>query len=300
MLIPIFLSLFWGICSTILIQPWFWKNIKRKGFKLKSLIGDVEQRGFSEKSDELKYSIILQVIYFCLTFVISLLIYLPLSTRYNFYGAIAQILFILLFQGLTILDGWNNNKELKVAFLICIAIICIGISITDAVMSSGNIIGIKKDDQKTEIVISTKTGDKINLETGQPIIPSSTIEELFEAYYVSEPISSNGKYLYTINSTSNGKGVVIVDKTNSETAKFIKCNFKCDMSLKLRNKYPFSRIKILNVVISDDEVPFGKYAILKNKNFWEIPVLDKYVLQNMLTGEFTEYPKDELPKFADN
>ena len=293
MLVPILLSLLWAVCSTILVLPWFWKGL----IKRKTIIGDKKNRGFSNvEKDELKTSIIYQIAFGCITFVVSLLIYLALNVRYNFYGAIVPILLVLLFQFHTIWDGWNCKRKLKSLIILAIALVCLFFSLTDLITSNFDVIGLKKDNEEIPIVVSTieegKKEEKI-------VFPSSKVASLFRATNVSGPVYSNGKFVYTITGSPNGYGIVIIDEEAGETARFIACNFKFRMSLNLREKYPFARVKELNVVISNDNVPFGKYAILSKPNLFGAPVLEKYVLQNMLTGDFTEYTAEELPKFAE-
>lgn len=293
MLVPILLSLLWAICSTVLVLPWFWEGL----IKRKTIIGNEEYRGFcNDKKNELRDSIILQIVFACITFGVSLLIYLVVNVRYNFYGAIGPILLVLVFQFITIRDGWNDKIKLKSCIILAIALVCLFFSLADVITSSFDVIGLTKDNEEIPIVVSTIEQEK---EEEKTVFPSSTVAGLFKATSVSGPVYSNGKFVYTITDSPNGYGIVIIDEKAGETARFIACNFKFQMSLNLRNNYPFVRVKKLNVVVSEDNVPFGKYAILSKLNLFGAPVLEKYVLQNMLTGDFTEYTAEELPKFAE-
>lgn len=293
MLVPILLSLLWAICSTVLVLPWFWKGL----IKRKTIIGNEEYRGFSNtEKNELRTSIIFQIVYACITFGVSLLFYLVMNVRYNFYGAIVPILLVLIFQCITIWLGWNSNQKLKSLIILAIALVCLFFSLTDVITSNFDVIGLTKDNEEIPIVVSTIEQEK---EEEKTVLPSSTVAGLFKATSVSEPVYSNGKFVYIITGSPNGYGIVIIDEKAGETARFIACNFKFQMSLNLREKYPFARVKELNVVVSDDNVPFGKYAILSKPNLFGAPVLEKYILQNMLTGDLTEYTAEELPKFAE-
>lgn len=295
MLVPILLSVLWAICSTVLIQPWFWRGL----IKRKTLIGNKGFRGFAnEQKNELRDSIICQIAFGCLTLFVSLFLYLAVHVRYNLYGAIIPILIVLACQAFTMCDGWNQHLKIKTLIIIVIAVVCIFFSVTDCITSQFDVVGIAKSNEEVPIVVSTV---KQNQEEKQPAFSSLSVASLFKASNddVSGPVYSNGKFVYTITDSPNGYGIVIIDENDGETAKFIACNFKCKMSLALRQEYPSARIKILNVVISDDNVPFGKYAILGKPNMFGAPVLEKYVLQNMLTGEFSEYTAEALPEFAD-
>lgn len=289
MLVPILLSLLWAICSTVLVLPWFWKGL----IKRKTIIGDEEYRGFSNRGTKLRSSITFQIVFACITFVVSLLIYLIAKVRYNFYGATIPILLVLFFQCCTIWDGWNEKETLKSLIILAIALVYLFFSLADVITSNFDVIGLTKDNEEIPIVVSTIEQKK------KTVFPSSTVAGLFKATIVSEPVYSNGKFVYTITDSPNGYGIVIIDDKASETARFVACNFKFQLSLNLREKYPFARIKNLNVVVKDDNVPFGKYAILSKPNLFGAPVLEKYVLQNMLTGDFAEYTAEELPKFAE-
>lgn len=293
MLVPILLSLLWAICSTVLVLPWFWKGL----IKRKTIIGNEEYRGFNNtEKNSLKISIICQIVFACITFCVSSLIYLVGMVQYNFYGAIVPILLVLFFQFVIIWDGWNSNRKLKSLIVLAIALVCLFFSLTDLITTNFDVVGLTKDHEEIPIVVSTIEQEK---EEEKTVLPSSTVAGLFKATSVSEPVYSNRKFVYTITGSPNGYGIVIIDEKAGETARFIACNFKFQMSLNLRERYPFARVKSLNVVISDDNVPFGKYAILSKPNLFGAPVLEKYILQNMLTGDFTEYTAEELPKFAE-
>lgn len=294
MLVPICLSLFWAICSTVLIQPWFWKGVVKR----KTLVGDKKYRGFSNsEKNELRNSMILQIVFACVTFFISLMIYLGLYTRYNFYGSIVSILLVLLFQWITLNLGWNSNTKIKSFIILIIAVICLFFSVTELITSHFKAIDFMNFTDEVPIIVSTVEQNETQK---QIILPNSQIASLFNATNVYGPVYSNGKFVYTVSDSPHGYGVVIVEQNSGETAKFVACNFKFETSLKLRQKYPFSQIREIDKVVSNDNTPFGMYAILNKPNIFGAPVVEKYVLQNMLTGEFLEYTPDELPEFARN
>ncbi|MCI8272810.1 MAG: hypothetical protein HFJ55_01850 [Clostridia bacterium] len=293
MLVPILLSLLWAICSTVLVLPWFWHGL----IKRKTIIGDEKYRGVrNTEKNELKSAIILQIVYACISLAISLFMYLVIIVRHNFYGSIISILFVLLFQFFTMLEGWNSKRKEKSLIILAVAVVCLFFSLTDSITSNFNVIGLSKANEEIPIFVSSIEQEK---EVEKTVLSGSTVAGLFKATGVSGPEYSNGKFVYTVTKSPNGYGIVIIDEKAGETARFIACDFEFQMSLNLRERYPFARVKELNVVISDDNIPFGKYAILSKPNLFGAPVLEKYVLQNMLTGDFTEYTAEELPKFAE-
>ena len=133
-------------------------------------------------------------------------------------------------------------------------------------------------------------------EEKENVPPSSVISSLFKATEVSGPKYSNGKFIYIIHNSPNGYGIVVIDESDGRWASFIPCDYCFEMSNSIRKKYPFERIKVLNIVINDENEPYGKFAILDKPNLFGAPILKKYVLQNLQTGELKEYT--ELPEFA--
>ena len=130
------------------------------------------------------------------------------------------------------------------------------------------------------------------------ILSSSVVRNLFKATWVSAPVYSNGKFVYTITDSPNGDGVVIIDENDGKTAEFILCNYPLEIESVFPQKYPSDKIKSLNIVVSDDNIPFGKYAFFsETTTLFGEPIL-KYALQNMINGEITEYTDENLPEFA--
>lgn len=289
MLVPILLSLFWAVCSTALVLPWFWIGL----IKRKTIIGDKENNGFigDEKNEPRNY-IILQCLFALAIFIVSMVLYLEENVRYNFYGAIIPIILVILCQMCTLFNSWNDKRILKSFIMLAIASVCIFFSIIDYVTSDYEIIGLAKENEEIpiEVYIEEKKEE-------EPIISSSTVASLFKAK-VTGPVYTNGKFVYEASESPNGYGIIVINEKDAKTAKFIACNYKFEMSRKIREKYPFDRITKLNIVINND-VPFGKYAILSKPSLFGAPVLKKYVLQNMKTGDLDEYTVEKLPKFAE-
>lgn len=282
MLVPILLSLFWAVCSTVLVLPWFWKGI----IKRKTIVGNKEYRGFTE--EELKISVYMQMFFALITFIISMTIYLGMNVRYNLYGATIPVLVVLLCHIKTIDTGWNSKRGRKQLILLAIGVVYLSFSITDMITSNMNVIGLTKE---VPVVVSL-----VENEEKKNVPPSSVISSLFKATEVSGPKYSNGKFIYTIQDSPNGYGIVVIDECNGELARFVPCNYCFVISNSIRNKYPFERIKQLNIVVNDKYEPYGKYAILDKPNFFGAPILKKFLLLNLQTGELKEYT--ELPEFA--
>ncbi len=289
MLVSIVLSLLWAVCSTVLIQPWFWKGL----IKRKTLIGDNQNRGWIDTKQQFRGSIIMQIVFGCFTLIVSLLCYLLLDFTCNFQLSVLPIICVLVFQAISIWDGWNNKQGKKTLVIAAIAVIFLFFAITDAVTSDFEVEGLS---EPQEIPISISIAEDEGKE--QKVLSSSIIESLFKAESSSGPLYSNGKFVYTVTKTPNGDGIVVVDENDGKIANFIACEFDFEVSFSLRQKYPYTRIKEMNIVISDDNVPFGKFAVLNKTKLFSAPVLDKYILQNMITGDIIEYTPQTLPQFA--
>ena len=117
MLRIIILSLFWALCSTCLIRPWFWKRIKNK-----NLFDEYGKPSFEE--NDIKF----EIGYAIFVLVMSLVMYMGFSTRTNIYGSYLMI--ILIFIKHLLYD--NQNKKVKVVCGIVI-LISIGLWIQDGI-----------------------------------------------------------------------------------------------------------------------------------------------------------------------
>lgn len=275
MLVSILLSIVFGICSTVLILPWFWKSL----IKRKTIVGDKDNRGISEEKGKMLDFILSQVFFFGITCIVSLIMYTTVCVTRTLFGAVVPIAFVLFFQMIIVSMGWNEKRTKKYYILAGIAILLIVISSIYAYTGYDlDIKGVENESAEiTELPITVTIGNT------EQIIPSSdSIRELFDVSRVDGPTYINKKYVYVTTSTD---GVVIVDEGNANVAKFLKTNYNF---LEMRSKYPYNIIRDMGMIVTSDNIPYKKYAVIAKKEIIARPVLEKYAFQNMLTGEITE------------
>jgi hypothetical protein len=286
MLVPILLSLLWGLCSTVLIHPWFWRNV----FIRRTLIGDEKYRGW-EQGKEYVGSIIMNIVYFIMTFGVSWAFYKYCCVRWNIYGSILPILLAIVLQCFIIYDGYNSKRRMKALILVGIGIVISFFTIADSVVAAQN---INASTPVMEVPLSISTSKKENM----PIINSLDIKTLFKADTVSYVVYTNGKFLYGIEGQTSGTGIVVIDERNSDKAFFVPCKFKAGIiTYEIRTMFPVDHIKYQSVVINESNVPFGKYFII-NAPFFGRASIKEWFLSNLQTGEITRYSVESLPDFA--
>ena len=276
MLVSILLSIFWALCSTVLVLPWFWKSLINR----KTIVGNEKYRGINSGKNALVGFIAFQICFFVATFLISFLVYKEAGVTRTLIGAVVPIIAVIFFQMITMGMGWNENLKIKYLILCVIAGLFIIIaSINTYTGYCLDIKGVEPENIEVEELPLTVT-----IGNTEQIIPDSTsIAYLFDVETAKGPMYANNKYVYV---TTKPDGVVIVDENNAKMAKFFKTNYAF---LDMRSKYPFSIIRNLGIIVTDDNVPYKKYAIVTKKTVVARPMLDEYVYQNMLTGEITEH-----------
>lgn len=278
MLVSILLSIFWALCSTVLVLPWFWKSLIRR----KTIVGNKEYRGIDEGKKNLRDFILYQIFAFGVTFFSSWTLYKDAGVTRTLIGAVIPFCLVCVFQVITMSIGWNNNVELKSRIIGVAAVLLIIVSAINSYTGYClDIKGVENESTEAEELPLTVTVDNI-----EQIVPSNeSIKYLFDVTSVEGPLYVGDKYVYI---TSSPDGIVIVDKANGKVANFFK-TFKTDYDfLQLRNEYPFNIIRKAGIVVTDDNIPYKRYAVVAKKAIIAKPVLEKYVYQNMLTGEVTE------------
>jgi len=284
MLVPILLSLIWAICSTSVIQPWFWKNLCIR----KTLEGEPNNiRGFRKgrSADGLtpKDLVIVQVIFSIFVFLISLLCYLANNWNWIF-ASFFPIICVLLLNIWYINWGYNKNKKLKSLILLSIFIISFV-----PMIAYSDVYNKPVEPKILEAQLS-------QIEERAPTISAYGVKEVFKADSVSGPTYTNKKFVYVLSGGVNGLGVAIVEPSNGETSIFIPCNYEQkDAPLVIRKRYPFEYINYKGVVVDNSNVPYWNYQLI-NSSFFGENTLKDWVLQNAITGELTTY--ETLPEFA--
>ena len=273
MLVSILLSIFWALCSTVLVLPWFWKSLIRR----KTIVGNKEYRGIDEGKKNLRDFILYQIFAFGVTFFSSWTLYKDAGVTRTLIGAVVPFCLVCVFQVITMSIGWNNNVELKSRIIGVAAVLLIIVSAINSY--TGYCLDVEGvEDESAEELPLTVTVDNI-----EQLVPSNdSIKYLFDVASAEGPLYMGDKYVYI---TSSPDGIVIVDKANGKVANFFKTDYDF---LQLRNEYPFNIIRKAGIVVTDDNIPYKRYAVVAKKSIIAKPVLDKYVYQNMLTGEVTE------------
>lgn len=274
----ILLSIVWALCSTVFVLPWFWKSL----IKRKTIVGNKEYRGIDEGKKSLRDFIFYQIFAFGVTFISSLMLYKDACVTFTLIGAVIPFCLVCVFQVITMSIGWNNNVELKSRIIGVAAVLLIIVSAINSYTGYClDIKGVENESTEAEELPLTVTVDNI-----EQIVPSNeSIKYLFDVTSVEGPLYVGDKYVYI---TSSPDGIVIVDKANGKVANFFKTDYDF---LQLRNEYPFNIIRKAGIVVTDDNIPYKRYAVVAKKSIIAKPVLDKYVYQNMLTGEVTEAQK---------
>lgn len=275
MLVSILLSIFWALCSTVLVLPWFWKSL----IKRKTIVGNAEYRGIDSGKKGMMNFVFSQIAFFVVTFIVSFEAYKEACVTRTVFGAIFPILVVICFQMITIGIGWNENRGVKYTTLCIIAgLLIIITSINTYTGYCLDIEGAETENTKVEELPLTVTVDNI-----EQLVPSNdSIKYLFDVTSAEGPLYMGDKYVYI---TSSPDGIVIVDKANGKVANFFKTDYDF---LQVRSEYPFNIIRKAGIIVTDDNIPYKRYAVVAKKAIIAKPVLEKYVYQNMLTGEVTE------------
>ena len=284
MLVSILLSVFWAVCSTVVVLPWFWKSLIIR----KTIIGDENHRGIYKtpltlrKKNYFHKFLFLQCSAFIVTFTVSMIGYECVFSRRNLFGSTIPIALIIFFQICMINTGWNDEVKFKSGLLIGILafVICFAVANfwTDYMF---NVIG--SVDREV---------DEVSVDEAEMFLPTDNVKAVFNCSMVGEPVYTNDKLVYD---TWSPDGVVIIDRHDADTLKFVKAK---DNFRKVRYAYPFDLIRKSGAVVSDDNKPYKKYIVAKKEGLFSHPVLQKYVLLDMTTQEITEYQPSELPEFA--
>lgn len=128
----------------------------------------------------------------------------------------------------------------------------------------------------------------------QPLLKKEDIKARFGATTISEAQYSNGQYIYTLEDDTGNFGVAI---DNSISVKFYPCKHKNEIEGAVREKYKTEEIVELGIAFNN-ETPYAKYGILKRTTLFGKPVIDLYLLLNMVEEDVEITSYEELPEFA--
>ena len=57
-------------------------------------------------------------------------------------------------------------------------------------------------------------------------------------------------------------------------------------------------MKELYITVSDDNVPYGLFAVADKSWFFGTYEVNSYIMYNLISGETQQFTKEELPKFV--
>lgn len=282
MLRIILLSLVWAICSTCLVRPWFWKGVKNK-----YLFNDGVRIGCSNKS--WKGNLAVEIVCFVGVFILSMCIYAGSGFRQNLYGSFPLIMVCFLLQCL-----FDNQGKVSYTVMLTIVAISAIFWIWDGIVGYDISVPLNTVDSMPLTAIQVDEDTEVKL-----FISSSEIQSLFKVDSASGPTYNNGKYIFTVSGGDNGKGIVIIDKDNDTEANFLSCSYGLNVA-DVRSQYPIQKLKELYIAISDDNVPYGLFAVAEKNWILGNYNVNGYVMLNLITGEAQEFKQEELPKFVTN
>lgn len=281
MLRIILMSVIWAICSTCLVRPWFWKGVKNK-----YLFNDGVRIGFDRTW---KKNVAVEITCFVFVFLISMFFYAVAGFRTNLYGSFLMIMICLLAQCL-----WDNQGKARYTIMLTIVAVSAILWIQDGIVGCGISVPLNKVSSVPLTTTQTDEDTKVKL-----FISSSEIKNLFKVDSASGPTYNNGKYIFTVSGGDNGKGIVIIDKDNYTEANFLSCSYGLDIT-DVRSQYPTQKLKELYITISDDNVPYGLFAIADKNWIFGTYKVNGYIMLNLITGEVQEFKQEELPNFVTN
>ena len=279
MLRIILLSFAWGIASTCLVRPWFWIGVFKRDLYRDDSFGKI---GF--RKNNLREEIGKQVFLFAANFAISIIMYYGFATRQNFFGSLPMIIFCLISQ-----LSWDNQGVILFTALVGILVFCCTLGIQE--IYADEEIHMPNTESNIELTISNL--QKINQAKQQNVMISPLIiQTLFGASKVTGSFYNNGKYIFVLQGGDLGDGVVVIDE-NDSIAHFISCNFRPEVET-IRAEYPYSKLKVLNIYISENQTPYVLYGIAEKESlFGQYRVVD-FLVMNMKNGVTEEYAFEDF------
>ena len=285
MLRVILLSLFWAVCSTCLVRPWFWKGV----FKKDLYHHDGEKIGFD---DDWKFAFFVEIVCFIVVFGVSLLTYLLFGCRQNLWGSFPMIILCLLAQCL-----WQYQGKGRYIIFLSFAVIFAILWIQDGIVGSNINVPLNKVESVNLSALSVQEDEEDT--QVKLFVSADEIASLFKVNSASGPTYNNGKYIFTVSGGDTGDGVVIIDENNYTKADFISCSYKLNVR-SIRSKYPTQKLKELYITISDDDVPYGLFVVADKNWFFGTYNFNTYLLIDLTNGEGQELTQEELPSFVTN
>lgn len=286
MLRIILLSLFWALCSTCLVRPWFWKKIKHK-----DLFNNCGKK-IGIDNDGWKNDLKIKIVYcFVVMLLISMFLYAVIGVRQNLYGSFILIMYCFVFQCLWSYEG--NVKCTNILILTAIVFSAI-LWIQDGIVGSKINKPLNRVDSVPLTASDVQEDKQVKL-----FVSSSEIKSLFKVDSATGPTYNNGRYIFAVSGGDTGKGIVIIDKDNYSEANFIPCSYGLNVT-DIRSKYPTQKLKELYITISDDNTPYAFFAVADKSWVLGTYNVNGYVMLNLITGECQKLTQEQLPDFVTN
>lgn len=278
------MATFWGICSTCLISPWFWRGIKEKNL----FSEDGKKIGF--KKSLLKLEVLNEIFAFVIVFLISLFLYTVLEARPNLYGSYPIIIICILSQ-----CRWIRLNKGNVLMVFTSILLTLNLLIQDYQ-------AVSLIDRNTLHPVSSKDNIvqwKI-FNAYQNLNAASNFSNFLD--YASVAEYNNGVWIYTVSNDSHEfLGIIYcLDEPGGFTnPKFRECDYyPYDITI-VKNQYPTYEIRYETIAINDIEsTPFSVFSLYDKTNILGSYEKKKYVLMNLVTGDLQEFSIDELPEFV--
>lgn len=282
MLRIILMSVIWAICSTCLVRPWFWKRVKNMYF-----FNDDGKPGFNKI--RWKTNLVAEICCFIGVFDLSMFLYAVVGCRTNLYGSFPMIMICFLAQCV-----WDNQGKVRYTIMLII------VGVTAILWIQDVIVGLNINVPLNHVDSVLLTPMKVDEDTEVKFfISSDEIRSLFKVDSVSGPNYNNGKYIFIVKGDDNGKGIVIIEKDNYTEANLLPISYGFDV-INLRSQYPTQKIKYLYITVSDDNVPYGLFAVAEKDWIFGTYSVKGYIMLDLTTGKVQEFKQEELPKFVTN
>lgn len=275
------------VCSTCLVRIWFWKKVyetKRQFFKnFKKCFKDSNETKKIIWTDKLilqsmcsiGFSFLLVIIFFC-----------KLCYRQNFYGLWIAIILCLIIQ----FSFFPSRKIVNCIVVLAIMVILV-LGVQDTIAKKNVTIELNKV-QSITLATYTNQSDFIKIP-----ISSEEIRSLFKVDSTIGPTYNNGRFVYIVDGGDTGNGIVVIDKDNYNEAKFLPCSYEFHVS-NIYYQYYKKLIKKLYIAISNENIPYGLFAVAEKDWLLGTYNVNIYVMLNLFTGEIQEFTLEQLPDFV--
>lgn len=198
----------------------------------------------------------------------------------NFYAQLLLFIFLALFGFMYFISDSGEKIFVSAVITLCaISMLTVGIS-----NSLKPIIGVP-DSLSIGISNNAKKFWDVKMSL-------QNLLKLNEAKIINKPSFSNHKLIYEIQGWDNNDGALIIDPSGIGEPKLIVSKYSSNQLRNIHGEF-FRNIRYLKIVTNDNDDVFLLYAVSKQPRLIEKPILCKYILVNMFTGESKKYlPKD--------